>query len=117
MLRTMDDELRDELLRLETALAERDEAAFDGGYASVLHDDFEEFGASGRHWTRAATIDALAAEPQGAAEIRDFRIARVSANVVLALFETGGDRPARRSSLWVHDRDRWCIRFHQGTPL
>jgi hypothetical protein len=113
----MDDDLRDEVLRLETALAERDEAAIDGGYESVLHEDFTEIGASGRDWTRAAVLEALrGVEATTPVEFVDFRIARVSDDVVLALFEIADDRPARRSSLWVRDRGRWRLRFHQATP-
>jgi ribonuclease HI len=113
----MDADLRDELLQLETALASADVAALDGGYAAVLHQDFEEIGASGRHWTRDATISALLGAPREAAEIRDFRVALVSTAVVLVLFETGGDHPASRSSLWVRDRGRWRLRFHQATRV
>jgi ribonuclease HI len=113
----MDEELCVGLLRLETALAERDETAIDGGYESVLHEDFEEIGASGRHWTRAETLDALRAAWGRDVEIDDFRVVHVSDDVVLAMFETAGDRPARRSSLWLRDGSHWRLRFHQATPL
>jgi ribonuclease HI len=113
----MDEELRLELLRLETALASGDEAAFgEGGYAAALHEDFEEFGASGRRWTRDETLGALRVAPASAVEILDFRIARLSDAVVLATFAIADHRPTRRSSLWVHDQDHWRLRFHQGTP-
>jgi hypothetical protein len=36
---------------------------------------------------------------------------------MLVLFETGGDHPASRSSLWVRDRGRWRLRFHQATRV
>jgi len=39
-----------ELLRLETALANRDAAGIDGGLAALIADDFVEIGASGRRW-------------------------------------------------------------------
>jgi ribonuclease HI len=112
----MDDELAAELLRLETAIAARDEAALDGGYAAVLHEAFGEIGASGRHWSRAETLALLNGAPRTAVEIREFHVSHVADGVVLALYETGGVRPARRSSLWVRDGGRWRLRFHQGTP-
>jgi len=51
MLRAVDD-IRDELLRLELAIAQRRVADLPGGYAGVIHEGFRETGASGRWWTR-----------------------------------------------------------------
>ena len=111
------DALREELLRLELALAERRVADLPGGYAGVIHEAFREHGASGRVWTRAEMLEALdGAEPTDVA-IEAFAVEPLAEGVVLATFETGGPRPARRSSVWVRDGGRWRIRFHQGTLL
>jgi ribonuclease HI len=111
-----DDALRDELLRLELALARRDRDALPGGYAAVLDDGFRETGASGRSWSRDDTLAMLEAAPPSTVEIATFEIERLADGVVLATFETGGSRPARRASIWVRVGERWRIRFHQGTP-
>lgn len=64
-----DDDLRDDLFRLEAALARRDPAGLPGallGLADLLADDFFEFGASGHTWTAAQVREALATEsPRG----------------------------------------------------
>ena len=111
-----DDVLRDELLRLERALAGRDRDALPGGYAAVLDDAFREIGASGRAWTRDDTLAMLEDAAPSAVEIEAFAIERLADGVVLATYDTGGSRPARRSSIWIHDGARWRIRYHQGTP-
>jgi ribonuclease HI len=110
-----DDALRDELLRLELALARRDRDALPGGFAAVLDDGFRETGASGRAWARDEMLAMLEAVGPSEVEIEAFAVERLADGVVLATYETGGARPARRASVWVRDGDRWRIRHHQGT--
>jgi ribonuclease HI len=110
-----EDALRDELLRLERALACRDRDALPGGYAAVLHGAFRETGASGRAWTRDEMLAMLEDVASSGVEIEAFAVERLADSVVLATYETGGARPARRMSVWVHDGGRWRIRYHQGT--
>jgi ribonuclease HI len=112
------DDLRDELLRLELAVAERRVADLPGGsYGAVLHDAFHETGASGRWWSREAILGALDGAETARVEIERFEIEQVAHDVILATYETTGERPARRSSIWVLDHGRWRLRFHQGTLL
>jgi ribonuclease HI len=110
------DDLRDELLRLELALAQRRERDLPGGYDGVLHQAFHETGASGRAWSRDAILAELETAEPTDVPITAFELAVLADGVVLATYETGGTRPARRASIWVHDGDGWRIRFHQGTP-
>ena len=56
-------EIRDELLRLESALASRDPTGIEGGLMSLIADDFLEFGQSGRVWTAASIRDVLDVPP------------------------------------------------------
>ncbi len=112
-----DDALTDDLLALELAIAGRRPDDLPGGYAGVLDDEFRETGASGRSWTRDEMLAALAGSPPAEIEIRAFAIERLAVGVVLATYETGPARPARRVSIWVREGDRWRLRFHQGTPL
>jgi len=109
--------LRDELLRLETALAERDQAAVPGGLADLIADDFVEFGASGRTWTAATIRELLASGPSDQPiRIEDFTVHVLGRGVVLATFRVAGERPSNRASIWLRRGSRWVIRFHQGTP-
>jgi glyoxylase I family protein len=117
----VDERVAAELLVLEQALARRDRSAVPDGLPSLIDGDFEEFGASGRRWDRAAVLVALAEAPPDVT-IEEFAAVRVGEDVVLVTFRTIGraaDTPARhalRSSLWVRRDGRWRLRFHQGTP-
>ncbi|MGW6016006.1 nuclear transport factor 2 family protein [Streptomyces sp. NPDC055210] len=90
---------------------------------ALLHPDFHEFGASGRHWDRAAIIDMLATEAgteAGAVPVSTsgMRGVQLSADVVHLTFDTEGDgRHVHRSSLWRRSDDEWLLYFHQGTPF
>jgi hypothetical protein len=109
--------LRDELLRLETALVARDPSGVDGALAGLIADDFLEFGVSGRTWDAETTRRALAATAGPRTVIVEaFEAVLLAPDVALTTFRTGGDRPANRSSIWVRRDDRWVVRFHQGTP-
>lgn len=111
----IDAALADELLRLELAIARRDRDALPGGYESVLDDAFRETGASGRAWTRGEMLEALEGAAPAVVEIEAFAIERLADGVALATYDTGGARPARRASIWIHAGGRWRLRYHQGT--
>jgi glyoxylase I family protein len=88
----------------------------------VLDDEFEEFGASGRRWDRAAVLATLDAAPPADMTIEGFSVTLLAEHVALATFLSIGRAPgvparrALRSSLWVRRDGRWRLRFHQGTP-
>ncbi len=111
------DTLREELLRLELALAQRREADLPGGYAGVIDPAFHETGASGRSWTRDEILEALATAELSDVTIDTFEVELLAPGVALATYRTIGARPARRASVWVLDGDRWRVRYHQGTLL
>ncbi len=107
----------DEVVAKELALLRPDIRADATEVAGLLHDDFREFGASGRVWDRQSVAKALAAEPGDGGEAHDLDAVRLADNVVLLTYATGPPaRTALRSSLWVRDGGTWRILFHQGTP-
>lgn len=110
-------EVRDELLRLETALASRDPAGVEGGLMSLIADDFLEFGQSGRTWTAGSIREALDVPSGESAVIEGFEVAELAESVVLVTYQTPGQPPVNRSSIWVRRGGRWQVRFHQGTPM
>jgi glyoxylase I family protein len=113
----MDEDLREQLLRRETALARRNPAGIEGGLAGLIDDDFLEFGASGRTWDAAAILDLLASQPPDRRiRVEAFEIHRLAEDVVLATYRIGPPWPSNRCSVWVRRHGRWLIRFHQGTP-
>lgn len=111
------DDLRAELLALELALAQRRAADLPGGYEAVLHAAFRETGASGRWWTREATLEMLRDAGESEVAIERFEIEELAPGVILATYDSVGPRPARRASIWVLEDGRWQVRFHQGTLL
>jgi ribonuclease HI len=104
----------DDVLRLERALLDpevrRDRQRLD----ALLHDDFLEFGASGRRWDKAAVLETLPRETSAAAPaLGDVDATVLAPGVVLVTYTALG---ALRSSLWLRGSDgAWQMRFHQGT--
>ncbi|MFF8935969.1 DUF4440 domain-containing protein [Streptomyces paradoxus] len=89
---------------------------------ALLHPDFHEFGASGRHWSRAAIIASLAAataepgaDPVAVSALRGVQLAP---DLVHLTYDTEYDGSrAHRSSLWRRTEGRWLLYFHQATPF
>jgi hypothetical protein len=88
---------------------------------ALLHPDFHEFGASGRHWDRASIIADLAATTDpGTAPVVASRMkgVQLAPDLVQLTFDTAADgRHVHRSSLWRRTGDGWLLYFHQGTPF
>ena len=80
--------------------------------------DFHEIGQSGKHWTRAETIDALVAAPTSDSSftIDERRVNRLGDGTVLLTYRLniGGQR-SRRSSVWRLTDTGPELVFHQGT--
>ena len=109
-------ELRDELLRLEAALASRDPAGVEGALMSLIADDFFEFGQSGRVWTAESIREVMEVPPSEPAVIERFEVAELADGVVLVTYVMPGEPAVNRSSIWIRREGRWQMRFHQGTP-
>jgi glyoxylase I family protein len=102
-----------ELQLLQTAV--RNQAA---RVDELLADDFVEFGASGRVWTKAAIIAALQDEPPTERRMSEFQAHPLAAGVVLVTYRVEREGTSTlRSSVWVREGDRWRMRFHQGTAM
>jgi hypothetical protein len=91
---------------------------------ALLAPDFQEFGSSGRVWTRNAILDLLASESYFRPAIEDFHCAMIAEGVALVTYRTmrpmAGSRVSTaslRSSLWTQQNGVWLLRFHQGTRL
>ncbi|MFE1249593.1 DUF4440 domain-containing protein [Streptomyces sp. NPDC058735] len=88
---------------------------------ALLHPEFQEFGASGRHWSRAAIIASLAAttDPEGRpVAVSALRGVQLAPDLVHLSYDTEyeGSR-AHRSSLWRRTESGWLLWFHQATPF
>ena len=88
----------------------------------LLAEDFREFGASGRVYSRAEIIEALAVEALSDISIEDFAAWEISGGVALVTYRAVKRRAGEivasmRSSLWVLRDGRWRMVFHQGTGM
>lgn len=84
--------------------------------SALLHEDFREFGTSGRVYDRASIIEALLAGDGASANAFDFKAVSLSPNVVLLTDRT--DTPSLRTSIWSRGPDgAWRLRHHQGTRV
>jgi ribonuclease HI len=105
----------DAVIELERRLIQpevrRDRAAL----MALLHEDFCEFGASGRVYDRDSIVEALLASHGSAASASDFKAARLGPDAVLLTYRA--DTHSLRTSVWLRGRDgAWRMRLHQGTP-
>ena len=117
--------LENHLRALEEQLLQPEVRKNPGLLASLIADDFLEFGSSGRTFDKAAIIEALKNEqPSPPAILSDFSARPLAKDVVLVTYRTTRHNPSgepiastQRSSIWVHRDNRWQITFHQGTPV
>jgi hypothetical protein len=87
--------------------------------SALLSKDFQEFGASGRVWSREQILELLATESYDPPTMEDFKCHCLAEEVVLVTYRTvrKGESAALRSSIWIKEAGVWRIRFHQGTRV
>lgn len=107
------------LFECETALADPEVRRSRERVDALLHTDFIETGSSGEVYDRDTMIDMMLSEAPGQVVIRDFSATYLSPKVALVTYRSIGTagQEVRRSSIWVHEDDRWQLRHHQGTRV
>lgn len=85
----------------------------------LLHDDFIEFGGTGRVYNKRILLDMLRNEKPSTVVIRDFSVRQLSSDTALVTYRSVGQtgQEARRSSVWVRQDGVWRMAFHQGTRI
>lgn len=85
----------------------------------LLHDDFLEFGSTGRVYNKRVVLDMLKGERRNDVIIRDFAVRQLAADTALVTYRTVGEsgQEARRSSVWLRTDGTWRMAFHQGTRI
>jgi hypothetical protein len=90
--------------------------------SGLLSKDFEEFGASGRVWSREQILELLATEDFDPPTMEDFKCHQLAEGIALVTYRTvpteaspGQSSAALRSSIWIKEAREWRVRFHQGT--
>jgi hypothetical protein len=114
---------RDQILfEMEQQLAQvgRPVTAEDAG--AMIADDFVEFGASGRTWTKQEILGALASWKPIERNLDDFTVRELDNSLCLVTYKaTGAPGHPRtrslRSSIWRKRGETWQLVFHQGTPI
>lgn len=116
--------LTEHLLHLEERLLSHAIRSSLAHLSALLAADFHEIGSSGRTFSRAEILEALAAEsPQSHTTLTDFRCTELTDTLAHVTYRTVHEtgqaawRTALRSSLWIFRDDRWQILFHQGTRV
>jgi len=118
-----DTELAMHLCSLEESLLDPTVRRDSARVAALLTENFQEFGASGRVWSRNQILDLLATEEYRPPSMEDFDCRQIAKGVALVTYRTvrpspaPGERAATlRTSLWTEQSGVWRMRFHQGTP-
>jgi hypothetical protein len=89
----------------------------------ILAEGFVEFGSSGKIYDKETAIASMLNEQHSFdAEIEDFRIKPLAANVILATYKLRVSSHtlqrksfSLRSSIWRFEDSKWQLVFHQGT--
>lgn len=85
---------------------------------ALLHPDYTEVGASGRWWSRADMLAAMAEEPPDSPPINASMVqaTRLAGDSILVTYISQvGARRAYRSSVWLRGDAGWQVWYHQGT--
>src|SRR5215472_12391753 len=120
---SMNEADRAELYRLEQLLALAGARPTHDELERYIAEDFVEYGASGRIWTKGAVIEAMQTWPSMERELVDFSVRALSDSVALVTYKSirqaeppGTPRASLRASIWRHKGTSWELLFHQGTP-
>ena len=114
----MIEKLSTHLLALEEQLLQPSIRSNPAAVASLLADEFREFGSTGRVYTRHEILAALTTEAPRTITLYDFTCRQLAPEAALLTYRSRsktGD--ALRSSLWIQRGERWQMLFHQGTNV
>ena len=116
--------LNDHIRQLEQQLLRPEVRRSANELASLLADEFVEFASDGNAYTKTDVIAALQHEAAHVWSIRDFRLAVLADDAVLATYRaakrhepSGEVVKSLRSSVWTLRNNRWQLLFHQGTRV
>jgi hypothetical protein len=121
----MEDSLKARLLALELQLMDPGFRKNREKVSAVLAENFCEFGASGRSWTRNTILEMLVSEADYRAPlVKEFAMQVISPEAVLVTYrtvraatESNSQQDCLRSSVWILRDGSWKVLFHQGTKV
>lgn len=118
---TLTDNEIEELRTLEESLW-IDSTRFNQEYMDrVLHEDFFEFGRSGKVYSRQRILNIPAGKIDAKIPFDNFRVTELDKNCIMVTYISeehyAGYSKANRCSIWLKTESGWKLRFHQGTPI
>lgn len=87
----------------------------------ILHDDFIEFGRSGKKYTKQDVLNSLDNDIICKFPFNDLNIKELNENTYLLTYQSvllkiGNEEISNRSSVWLAQDGIYKLIFHQGTP-
>jgi aminocarboxymuconate-semialdehyde decarboxylase len=111
------DDLREEIIRLESSLLSAEARNDVGRLEQLIHHDFYEIGRTGKYWEREEVIRVLNTIPDQVQGVTFDRVVELAPGVAHIRFRTeDAVGVVHRSSIWMREDGRWQQRYHQGTP-
>ena len=109
----------DRVIQLEKSLLEPAIRSDINTLQQLLHNEFVEFGSSGKIYNKQDTIDLLPNEQPRLLEIESISIntKKLSDSCILLTYKllSHDKLHSIRSSIWINNLDQWQLIFHQGT--
>ena len=101
---------------LERELASEEARSEPRRMKHLLHEDFGEFGKSGRIYDKPMILAEVPTWEYFDTVLSDFTYFGLSENVVMLKYKSDvGGIQAHRTSIWVKENSRWQMLHHQGT--
>ncbi len=115
--------LFDHLKLLESKLLEPGIRKSEEALSELIHDDFIEYGSSGKIYDKSLVISFLKNTQGEKFSVENFYVQQLSDDVALVTYNAlkekndGTKISSLRSSIWRLNNEKWQIIFHQGTLL
>ncbi|MEC4725872.1 nuclear transport factor 2 family protein [Shewanella sp. D64] len=114
--------LKQQLIELELYLLKSEVRTSAKELASLIHDDFLEFGGSGTRFGKQEILSQLPLVRSPEYCATDFELRMLAPDLAQLLYRATMIKPnefitrySLRSSLWKEEEGRWQLIFHQGT--
>ncbi|CAH0536639.1 DUF4440 domain-containing protein [Vibrio marisflavi] len=113
------------LIEQEKALHQHETRQSPTETTRLLHPTFREVGRSGDSYSYSSIIKMMESEEpsSGYLHSQDYQCIKLEQTVYLILYKSAwvSDEGsisgfAKRSSIWIHEEDKWQMKYHQGTP-
>jgi hypothetical protein len=108
------------VIELEKSLLDYETRSDLAKLRKLLHDDFVEFGSSGKVYNKQEILDSLPYEQKQSKllEIKSVETRKLSDSCILLTYKlfSNAKLHSTRSSIWLYNLCQWQLLFHQGTP-